>query len=243
MDDKGQSLFYFRRFEVKQGQCAMKVGTDGVLLGAWVDCENSKYVLDIGTGTGLLALMVAQRSDAVIDAIDIDENAFLQAQENFAASQWSARLKAMRSSIQEYAEFTERKYDLIISNPPFFLNAHKSNFAQRNVARHFNESLSMVDLITAVLKLLAEEGSFSLILPLKEGGVLIDTGERMGLFLNEITRVRTKYGKDEKRMLLSFSRRRTAIKNSVLCIQTVEGKYTDEYINLTKDYYTHLPVR
>lgn len=243
MIEKGQSHFNFKEFEVKQEQCAMKVGTDAVLLGSWVTCKNARNVLDIGTGTGLLALMVAQRSGALIDAIDIDKNSFTQAKGNFVASPWSERLNAMQCSIQEYAKKNMLKYDLIISNPPFFMNAHKSCLIERNVARHFNETLTMGELINAVLLLLTPEGSFSLILPVKEGGLMIEEGESKGLFVNEITRVKTKYNKAEKRLLLRFSRERTSILSNIIAIQTHDGKYTDEYIELTKDYYKYLPVR
>jgi len=243
MAEEEHSVFYFKKFEVKQTQCAMKVGTDAVLLGAWVACSSAKYILDIGTGTGLLALMVAQRSQAVIDAIDIDMQAYMHAKENFEASQWRERLHVKQCSVQTFADIANRKYDLIISNPPFFMNAHKSSFVERNVARHFNETLTMVELIQAVIKLLTTDGSFSLILPVKEGGLLIEEGERQGLFVNEIIRVRTKFGKAEKRMLLRFSKVRSKIKTDTLSIQSQDGKYSDEYIQLTREFYTHLPER
>ncbi len=243
MAEEEHSVFYFKKFEVKQTQCAMKVGTDAVLLGAWVACSNAKYILDVGTGTGLLALMVAQRSDAVIDAIDIDMQAYMHAKENFEVSQWRERLNAKQCSVQAYAEIAERRYDLIISNPPFFMNAHKSTFVERNVARHFNETLTMGELIQAVVNLLTPEGSFSLILPVKEGGLLIEVAESQGLFVNEIVRVRTKFGKAEKRLLLRFSKVRSEIKTDTLSIQNSDGKYSDEYIQLTREFYTHLPER
>lgn len=243
MAEEAHSVFYFKKFEVKQTQCAMKVGTDAVLLGAWVACSNAKYILDVGTGTGLLALMVAQRSMAVIDAIDINMQAYIQAKENFEASQWRERLYVKQCSVQTYSDIAERRYDLIISNPPFFMNAHKSAFVERNVARHFNETLTMEELIQAVVKLLTPEGSFSLILPIKEGGLIIEEGERQGLFVNEIVRVRTKFGKAEKRMLLRFSKMRSTIKTDIISIQNSDGKYSDEYIQMTREFYTHLPER
>lgn len=243
MAEEAHSVFYFKKFEVKQTQCAMKVGTDAVLLGAWVACSNAKYILDVGTGTGLLALMVAQRSMAVIDAIDINMQAYIQAKENFEASQWRERLYVKQCSVQTYSDIAERRYDLIISNPPFFMNAHKSAFVERNVARHFNETLTMGELIQAVVKLLTPEGSFSLILPIKEGGLIIEEGERQGLFVNEIVRVRTKFGKAEKRMLLRFSKMRSTIKTDIISIQNSDGKYSDEYIQMTREFYTHLPER
>ena len=153
------------------------------------------------------------------------------------------RLHVKQCSVQTFADIANRKYDLIISNPPFFMNAHKSSFVERNVARHFNETLTMVELIQAVIKLLTTDGSFSLILPVKEGGLLIEEGERQGLFVNEIIRVRTKFGKAEKRMLLRFSKVRSKIKTDTLSIQSQDGKYSDEYIQLTREFYTHLPER
>jgi tRNA1Val (adenine37-N6)-methyltransferase len=244
MSESSQKYFSFKEFKVHQEQCAMKVGTDGVLLGSWVECNNSvSNVLDIGTGTGLLALMLAQKCNALIDAIDIDSNACNQAKENFCNSKWSDRLSVIHRPIQEFAAISNMKYDLIVSNPPFFINAKKSQQLNRNVARHLDDSFTMDDLITSVAKLLSDSGKFFLIQPVKEGSIFMEESEKRGLYVNNITWVRTKEDKEEKRLLLNLSRNKKKIITDYLSIQTKEGKYTDEYIKLTEEYYTHLPER
>lgn len=244
MSESSQKHFSFKEFKVHQEQCAMKVGTDGVLLGSWVECNYSvSNVLDIGTGTGLLALMLAQKCNALIDAIDIDSNACNQAKENFCNSKWSDRLSVIHRPIQEFAAISNMKYDLIVSNPPFFINAKKSQQLNRNVARHLDDSFTMDDLITSVAKLLSDSGKFFLIQPVKEGSIFMEESEKRGLYVNNITWVRTKEDKEEKRLLLNLSRNKKKIITDYLSIQTKDGKYTDEYIKLTEEYYTHLPER
>ncbi len=244
MSESSQKYFSFKEFKVHQEQCAMKVGTDGVLLGSWVECNYSvSNVLDIGTGTGLLALMLAQKCNALIDAIDIDSNACNQAKENFCNSKWSDRLSVIHRPIQEFAAISNMKYDLIVSNPPFFINAKKSQQLNRNVARHLDDSFTMDDLITSVAKLLSDSGKFFLIQPVKEGSIFMEESEKRGLYVNNITWVRTKEDKEEKRLLLNLSRNKKKIITDYLSIQTKDGKYTDEYIKLTEEYYTHLPER
>lgn len=135
-----ESSFQFKEFTVFHDKCAMKVGTDGVLLGAWTECDNCKDMLDIGTGCGLIALMLAQKSAAFIDAIEIDNTAAIQAADNFKNSKWSNRLTIIHKSLQVHANSTSKKYDLIVSNPPFFENSLKTPLASRNIARH-NEHL------------------------------------------------------------------------------------------------------
>lgn len=243
MSESSQNQFNFKEFTIRQEQCAMKVGTDGVLLGAWISCENAVNVLDIGTGTGLLALMIAQKSSATIDAIDIDSKACHQAKGNFYESKWRDRLHVIHQSVQEFAANSNKKYDLIVSNPPFFINAQKSHQLNRNVARHLDDSFTMDDLIISVVKLLSDSGEFCLIQPIKEGSIFIEVCEKHGLFLNKLVRVRTKEGREDKRLLLSLSKFKRSIVTGLLCIQNSEGKYTDDYIRMTNDYYTHLPEK
>lgn len=159
--------FAFKQFIIKQDKCAMKVGTDAVLLGAWVIPNGSKQILDIGTGTGVVALMLAQKTEAHIDAIDIDENAFIQAKQNVSESKFANQVSVIHSSLQDYSKITSNKYNLIVTNPPYFEQSLKSSDEQRSFARHA-DVLPFEELIEGVTKLLDQKGKFCLILPTLE---------------------------------------------------------------------------
>lgn len=221
----------------------MKVGTDGVLLGAWVNTADSKRILDIGTGTGLIALMMAQKSEVIIDAIDIDENAFAEASENFALSPWANRLNAIKTSLQDYSSHTPYRYDLIVSNPPYFIGAHPAPSEARNVARHMDGSLSIEDLADCVIRLLTPSGRFCVILPYMEGVKFMEYAESKGLFANHLTKVKTKVEKQEKRMMMEFELVRKAVTEEELVIQEEDLTYTQQYVDLTKDFYLGLPKK
>jgi len=213
----------------------MKVGTDGVLLGAW-SCVNEGNILDIGTGTGLIAIMLAQRTKtALIDAIEIEKDAYNQAFENISNSDWSTRITTHFNSIQNY--HPNKKYDLIISNPPFFKNSTKAPSKERNTARH-NDDLSFEDIINAVLRLLKPEGIFSLILPINESIHFIKLANKNNLFLNKECFVKPNRTKPAKRVLMQFSFINSDIQKEDLTIETeTRHQYTKEYISLTKDFY------
>ena len=183
------SFFRFRQFTVHQERCAMKVSTDGVLLGAWTQCEGAQRVLDIGTGTGLLALMIAQRCQARIDAVEIDPDACEQAKENFQSSPWSERLQLVAMSFQAFCKTNPEPYELILSNPPYFSNSLRSADEKRNTARH-NSTLLPKELITGVEALLKDQGICSLILPFDEGQQLIGQAEAQGLYCSRVTEVK-----------------------------------------------------
>lgn len=238
-----QNDFRFKQFTVRQDQCAMKVGTDGVLLGAWTKPLNAQKILDIGTGTGLIALMIAQKSEALIDAIDIDEPSTRQATENFALSPWASRLKAVHISIQEFAEITPERYDLIVSNPPYFIGAHPAPSEARNVARHMNESLTIEELTDCVKKLLKPAGRFCVIFPFMEGMKFLEYAETHGLYANHLTKVKTKSDKTEKRLMMEFELVRKGMIEDELTIQESDDSYTSQYVELTKDYYIGLPKK
>src|SRR5690349_21693086 len=163
-----ETTFRFRQFTIHQDKCAMKVGTDAVLLGAWVNPNGSQRILDIGTGTGIIALMIAQKSSAEIHAVDIDEGAFLQCKENFRISPWYNRLFPHHLSFQEFACAAESTYDLVVSNPPYFHHASKPPEEQRSQARH-HDQLTFEDLVKGTRKILSAEGKLCVILPIKEG--------------------------------------------------------------------------
>lgn len=234
--------FHFKQFVVKQDRCAMKVGTDGVLLGAWAQTGEAKKILDIGTGTGLIALMLAQKSMAQIDAIEIDRNACEQAKENFANSQWASRLQVFHKPLQQYAFLPIGKYDIIISNPPFFSDAYKAPSEARNVARHTDHTLSFDDLIDGVKKLLQPEGKFFVILPSKEGIGFIELAAKNSLYMQKLTRVKTKIDKQEKRLLIEMGFEKVLVSENDFVIQEEDLNFTREYIELTKDFYLGLKV-
>jgi len=233
--------FKFKDFTIYQDKTAMKVGTDGVLLGAW--CAVDTYpdtILDIGSGTGIVSLMLAQRSDAMtIDAVEVDENAYEQTVANFEESDWGDRLYCYNSSFQEFAnEIAEEQetYDLIVSNPPFYTDDFETENEARNKAR-FTSSLSFDELIIGVSKILSENGSFVVIIPFKEEENFINLTKTKNLFLNKVCHVQGSITSAIKRSLLTFSFHQTAIKKEHLIIEIKRHKYTEDYINLTKDFY------
>jgi len=230
--------FLFKKFSVNQDRCAMKIGTDGVLLGAWAAVNQNPFsVLDIGAGTGILSLMIAQRSNAEqIEAIEIDDNAFEQCTENFENSPWNDRLFCYHASLQEFADEIEDKYDLIISNPPFYSDDYKSQNQQRDLAR-FQDAMPFEHLIESVSKLLAENGKFSVIIPYKEEENFIGLSAEVNLFPNRLLRVKGNLESEVKRSLIEFSIKKREVKTEELIIETSRHQYTDEYINLTKDFY------
>lgn len=232
--------FHFKQFNIYDDQCAMKVGTDGVLLGAWADFSNAKTILDIGTGTGLIAIMMAQRtsSRAIIDAVEIDDNAVSQAKENIAQSPWSNSIKLFHAAIQDFKPIPLKTYDLIISNPPFFLSGSKSDQASRNKARH-TELLTHTDLLLAVERLLSDNGDFSLILPKNEGYQFINEARNYGLCAKQIVEVKPKLDKPVERLLIELSHGNSKTSKSTLIIQYEKrNHFTPEYIALTKQFYT-----
>lgn len=233
------STFRFRQFTIQQDKCAMKVGTDAVLLGSWIDPKCSTHILDIGTGTGLIALMLAQKSTAEIDAVDIDEQAFEQARENFRISAWADRIRAYHEPFQDFSKNSKKKYDLVVSNPPYFHHASKPCEEARLNARH-NDQLSFVELIQGVKRVLADEGRFCVILPSKEGLEFMDLSQRNGLFCHEIIRVKTKADKNEKRLMMEFGFRVGLLHDHEISIQEEDSRFTDEYVEMTREYFIGL---
>jgi tRNA1Val (adenine37-N6)-methyltransferase len=230
--------FAFKQFKISQDKCAMKVGTDAVLLGAWVNTANAKHILDIGTGTGIIALMLAQKSGAKIDAIDIDQNAFIQATENVNNCDWKSRITIHNTSLQKFAEQQhEYKFDLIVSNPPYFVDSSKAMEESRTNARH-TDQLPYDELLNGVLKLLSPAGKFYVILPTKESELFKELALENKLYLTKLTRVVTRADKPEKRWLMRFEFTQRSFSESSITIEKDERhSYTDEYKELTKDYY------
>jgi tRNA1Val (adenine37-N6)-methyltransferase len=217
----------------------MKIGTDGVLLGAWCPIDNNPYsILDIGAGTGILSLILAQRSNAEqIDAIEIDEEAYEQCVENFENSPWSDRLFCFHAGLDEFVEEPEDEYDIIISNPPFYSENYKTDDSQRDLAR-FQEAMPFEDLVEAADLLLSENGIFAVIIPYKEEERFIDLCAEVELFPVKVTRIKGSHSTPIVRSLLAFKRYELSVLTAdELVIEINRHEYTDDYINLTKDFY------
>jgi tRNA1Val (adenine37-N6)-methyltransferase len=233
------SPFQFKQFFLEQDRCAMKIGTDGVLLGAWAPIENHPFsILDIGTGTGIIALMLAQRSSAEqIDALEIDEEAYEQATDNFENSPWNDRLFCFHAGLDEFVEEPEDEYDLIVSNPPFYTEDFKSATEQRDLAR-FADAMPFEELIEAADLLLSENGIFAVIISFKEEQNFLALAKEQELFPLKITRVKGTLTTEIKRSLLAFSRNEMInFPVDELIIETARHIYTPEYIELTKDFF------
>lgn len=230
--------FAFKQFTIKQDKCAMKVSTDAVLLGAWVTPNGSKTILDIGTGTGVIALMLAQKSNAKITAIDIDKDSTEQARANVAESIFREKVEVVHSSFQVMSNIYSEKFNLIVTNPPYFVDSLKNADDTKKFARH-NDLLPFEELIMGVKKMLDEKGKFCLILPKNEAVIFRDIAKQKGLYLSKLMRVKTKPSiETEKRHLMQFEFKETEFSESTLTIESDRHfDYTEEYKELTKDYY------
>lgn len=245
--------FTFKQFTIAQDRCAMKIGTDGVLLGAWTSIDdNPRSILDIGTGTGVIALMLAQRSTAVtIDGVELDANAYEQAVDNFENSPWGDRLYCYHAHLYEFAVEMDETYDLIVCNPPFFseqLNAASQQLVRqrsqtdgasvqgREHAR-FEDALPFELLVGAVATLLSKEGSFNVIIPFDREDDFILLCSRAALFPSRITRVKGREEVGVKRSLMEFRFRESVPKITQLTIEKARHRYTEDYITLVKDFY------
>ncbi|MBT8186676.1 MAG: methyltransferase [Croceitalea sp.] len=230
--------FQFKQFSINQDRTAMKVGTDGVLLGAWTKVEqNPNTILDIGTGTGLIALQMAQRSFAeTIDALEIEAVAFEQAVANFEASPWADRLFCYHASLQEFVNEMDDRYDLIVSNPPFYAETMGSGSDARDTARQ-ELSLPFDTLLAGVAKLLTPKGEFTTVIPYKEESEFLKKANLLGLHVYRITHVKGTPSAQIKRSLLQFSFESQEMTNNMLIIETDRHNYTKDYIALTKDFY------
>ena len=230
-------MFTFKQFTIHQDACAMKVGTDGVLLGAWCPVEHALRVLDIGTGTGLIALMIAQRAPkALIEAVELDEKAAEQARYNVSLTPFDERVKVVTGSIQMFAETNQGVYDVIVCNPPYYVDSLKSPNNSRTQARHA-DTLTHDDLLLAANKLLSEQGTLNVILPTVEADMLIEKSKQFGFTLALCTQVLPTPQSPVKRKLMSFVRGESSLVETQLVIEIDRHVYTDEYKLLTKDFY------
>ena len=234
--------FQFKEFSINQDKCAMKIGTDGVLLGAWVTIPpTANSILDIGAGTGIISLMLAQRSDIeLIDALEIDDDAFEQATENFENSPWGDRLFCYHAGFDEFVEeMQDEKYDLIVSNPPFFPAGETQETTSRETAR-FQFALPFEELAAGVASLLSKDGHFCIILPKEAEKLFIELAFANKLFPNKITEVKGNAESKVKRSLIDFSFSKKEIERRVLILEENRHQYTPEYKKMVEAFYLKL---
>ena len=232
------SVFHFKKFSIQQSETAMKVGTDGVLLGAWVDAGLiGEKVLDIGTGTGIIAIMLAQKNpEAHIDAIERDENAFQQAIGNVAICPWNNNIHVYHIDLAQYLLSSSNTYSTMVCNPPYFIKGWQVDNPGRKLARDA-EHLPHDLLIAAAKQLLTADGNLWIVLPKQEGELFITAALQGQLYCCNKTQVFTKPGIAAKRLLLRFSRQKTEGVENELLIADEQNNYTDAYKALTKDFY------
>ncbi len=231
------TYFQFKQFIIRHDSCAMKVGTDGVLLGAWTNVDKVHNALDVGTGTGLIAIMLAQRSIAKIDAVEIDENACRQAGENISACPWNRRINLVNSSFQEYAIKCNKTYDLIVSNPPYFRNQYRPSEKSRAVARH-DDSLSLKDLVFFTSQILKPDGIISVVLPAESMDPYNDYLLQNHLYITRKLYVMPLHGRPVKRILVEAGREKKTIEENYLAIEAGRRHcYTQQYTDLTSAFY------
>lgn len=228
--------FHFKKFSVRHDRSGMKVGTDGVLLGAWADVTNATQILDIGTGTGVITLMLAQRAaeSVTIDAVEIDDQAYADARENVAASPWHDRINVHHLAIQNFN--TSARFDLIITNPPYFQKSYKPPIAQRETARH-TEQLTFEDILSTTEKLLTPAGKLNLILPYTEGLQFIDLANHKGLYCSRKWIFRTRANKPVERFLLEFAWGKKETEEGEVLLYNEGENWSAGYKALTRDFY------
>jgi tRNA1Val (adenine37-N6)-methyltransferase len=230
------NYFSFKQFIIYQDKSAFKVGTDGVLLGAVTDIAGVRSILDIGSGTGLISIMLAQRCDAEITAIEPDYESFIQNCENVISCDWHNRIRVIHTDLQSFNS-SHDKFDLIVTNPPYFCDSLKSLDPRKSAARH-NDSLTTDEILDGVLKLMKDDGRLQIIMPYIEGNIFIADANKYGLYCNNILKIKPLPTSEIRRVILLFSRLR---KKPVERFLTIEHgrrhEFTEEYINLTKDFY------
>ncbi|HEY0743651.1 MAG TPA: methyltransferase [Chryseosolibacter sp.] len=228
--------FRFKKFSISHDASTHKVGTDGVLLGAWVNVDGVSSILDIGTGSGVIAIMLAQRTPdhVVIEAVELQEQDAIQAEKNVKNSPWPTKVRVIHTPVQQFRP--GKQFDLIVSNPPFFVNSWLPPDKNRSKARHSNE-LSFEDLLEAVTHSLSATGRFAVVLPFTEGNHFIRLAEGFGLHAHRQMSFRSRKEKPIERLLIEFSRQEGEMKREELLLYKINEEWTDEYRRLTKDFY------
>ncbi len=229
------SWFRFKEFKINQEKSSFKVGTDGVLLGAYTDISGSGRILDVGTGTGLLALMLAQRCEAEIIAIEPDHDSFIQACENINNSRWNDRITVFETKFQDFRD--KRNFDLIVTNPPYFSDSIRNPDKRKAAARH-DDMLTSDDILKNSCRLLSENGRLQLIMPYAEGNIFIADAAGYGLFCRDILKIRPLPTSEIRRLILTFSRERVRPAEKFLTIEYGKRhEFTEDYKKLTGEFY------
>ena len=232
------NYFQFKKFKIVQDGCAMKVGTDGCLLGGWFDCSQSRNILDVGSGSGLIAIMAAQRCNATVTGVEIDSDAAIQATENVNNSPWSDRIRIINEDLLSYT--TAERFDTIVSNPPYFVNSLKCDNDARTTARH-SDTLSNNDFFRKCKELLTEEGKVSIIIPSDISTDWQEVAKSNGFHTSRITHIKTTPDKMAKRVLIEFSTcKPQEMFEETLILEKKRGVYSDEAQNILKDFYLKL---
>lgn len=231
--------FRFKHFTIYHQQSTLKVSTDAILLGSWTNADFSSKILDIGCGSGILALMMAQKTDAIIDAIDIDFNSVIEAKKNASISKWSNRIHIQNIPFQDFIKDKNDSYDLIICNPPYFINSLKSNDPKKNLAKH-NDILSFDELAFGISKLLKDNGNANLIFPVIEGRQFIEIAKIYNLYCNRETEIIPKKGLKSNRLLIKLEKYTQEQQKDSLCILDEFRNYTNEFKELSKDFYINI---
>ncbi|MBX7181287.1 MAG: methyltransferase domain-containing protein [Bacteroidia bacterium] len=232
-----KDIFYFKQFAIKQDKCPLRVGTDAVLLGSWSNFNGAERILDIGCGTGVISLMLAQRHSAFIKGVDINPIVLEQAQENYSNSPWGERLRSRHISVQELS-LTGQKFDGIACNPPFFTGCLHSSQKDKAIARHSDLVLPLDELFLSVNNLLSCQGKFSLILPSELFERAVKEGRKNDLYLTRLTWVKTLVCKPAKRILMEFSKEESPLVEDEISIQQISpGQFSPEYQKLIGNYF------
>ena len=232
------NYFQFKQFKIVQDGCAMKVGTDGCLLGGWFDCSRSRNILDVGSGSGLIAIMAAQRCRATVTGVEIDCDAARQATENVKNSPWSDRISIINEDLLSYT--TEERFDTIVSNPPYFVNSLKCDNDARTTARH-SDTLSNDSFFKKCKKLLTEDGRVSIIIPSDISTDWQEVAINNGFHVSRITHIKTTPNKMAKRVLIEFSTcKPQEMHEETLILEKSRGVYSDEAQEILKDFYLKL---
>lgn len=232
-----QRPFFFKRFALFHHRSTMKIGTDAILLGRWVEVNDDDEVLDIGTGCGLLSLMLAQKGIKNADAVEIDKDSYEEAAQNFSNSAWKSRLFAINDDVKHYAECCAKKYDLIVSNPPFFFGDNIPEKEKKGLARHTN-TLSYNDLLISVKKLLKPNGRFALVLPARESLTFLKDAGNQGFFLEKEMKIVPIEGKEPNRINMQLVVNQVdKVKSETFVLRHPDHSFTKEYKEFLKDYY------
>ena len=228
------NYFKFKQFTIVQDGCAMKVGTDGCLLGGWFDCSDSKHILDIGCGSGLIAIMAAQRSNAQITGIEIDKDAAVQARENVNNSPWKERIEIVNENLLDYS--CDKKFDTIVSNPPYFVNSLKCDNSSRTLARH-SDSLSSKDFFAKCADISTHDSTVAIIIPCDIMNEWQSSANEYSFNTKRVTYIKTTPTKLPKRVLIEFSRATEDTITTTLILEESRGEYSEDAKKILRDFY------